>query len=51
MAADTVWAEGCHSWYKNSEGRITNNWVSYTVDYRKRLARRSTCTTGTLEPV
>ena len=34
LAADTVWAEGCHSWYKNAEGRITNNWVSYTVDYR-----------------
>ena len=39
MAGDTVWAEGCHSWYKNSDGRITNNWVSYTVDYRKRLSK------------
>ena len=39
LAGDTVWAEGCHSWYKNSEGRITNNWVSYTVDYRKRLSK------------
>jgi cation diffusion facilitator CzcD-associated flavoprotein CzcO len=38
-AARTVWAEGCHSWYKNAEGRITNNWVGHTTEYRRRLAR------------
>ncbi|CEH15167.1 hypothetical protein CBOM_03501 [Ceraceosorus bombacis] len=21
-----VWTQGCNSWYKNSEGRITTNW-------------------------
>jgi cation diffusion facilitator CzcD-associated flavoprotein CzcO len=38
-AADTVWAEGCHSWYKTEDGRITNNWTDHTTRYRKRLAR------------
>lgn len=35
--ARTVWAEDCHSWYKNDSGRVTNNWPDYTVRYRKRL--------------
>jgi cation diffusion facilitator CzcD-associated flavoprotein CzcO len=29
----TVWVEGCHSWYKNKSGRVTNNWPSWTVRY------------------
>ncbi len=30
----TVWAdEHCHSWYKNAEGVITQNWSSHTRDY------------------
>jgi cation diffusion facilitator CzcD-associated flavoprotein CzcO len=37
-AAGTVWAEGCHSWYKTEDGRITNNWTDHTTAYRKRLA-------------
>lgn len=37
-AADTVWAEGCHSWYKDASGRITNNWVGHTTEYRRRLS-------------
>jgi cation diffusion facilitator CzcD-associated flavoprotein CzcO len=37
-AARTVWAEGCHSWYKTDDGRITNNWTDHTTSYRKRLA-------------
>jgi cation diffusion facilitator CzcD-associated flavoprotein CzcO len=37
-AADTVWAEGCHSWYKTEDGRITNNWTGHTTAYRKRLS-------------
>lgn len=37
-AARTVWAEGCHSWYKNASGRITNNWTHYTTVYRRLLS-------------
>jgi len=37
-AADTVWAEGCHSWYKNADGRITNNWIDHTTVYRRMLS-------------
>jgi cation diffusion facilitator CzcD-associated flavoprotein CzcO len=37
-AANTVWAEGCHSWYKTDDGRITNNWTGHTTAYRRRLA-------------
>lgn len=35
----TVWDEECSSWYKNSAGRITNNWPDYTVVYRRRMRR------------
>ena len=37
-AAETVWAEDCHSWYKTEDGRITNNWTDHTTAYRKLLA-------------
>ncbi len=36
-SADTVWATGCDSWYKTDSGRITNNWIGHTTEYRKRL--------------
>ena len=36
--AQTVWDEDCSSWYKNSSGRVTNNWPDYTVKYKQRLA-------------
>lgn len=36
----TVWAEDCHSWYKNDKGRVTNNWPDTTVSYRRRLRHR-----------
>lgn len=36
-AADTVWAASCDSWYKNEQGRITNNWPRFTVAYWNRL--------------
>lgn len=36
-SADTVWAEGCHSWYKTDDGRITNNWIGHTTEYRHRM--------------
>jgi cation diffusion facilitator CzcD-associated flavoprotein CzcO len=38
-SARTVWAEGCQSWYKTPDGRITNNWVGRTTEYRRRLRR------------
>lgn len=31
---ETVWDQGCTSWYKNAFGKITNNWPSYTFAYR-----------------
>jgi len=30
----TVWGEECGSWYKNEQGRITNNWPHTTLRYR-----------------
>lgn len=37
--AQTVWADPhCVSWYKNAEGRITQNWSSHTRDYAKATA-------------
>jgi cation diffusion facilitator CzcD-associated flavoprotein CzcO len=29
----TVWAAGCSSWYKTADGKVTNNWSSYTLRY------------------
>lgn len=29
----TVWAAGCSSWYKTPDGKVTNNWSSYTAKY------------------
>ena len=37
--AQTVWSTGCHSWYKNSAGRITNNWPYSTLTYWRRTRR------------
>lgn len=34
---DTVWAGDCSSWYKTDSGRITNNWVGHTTEYRRRM--------------
>jgi cation diffusion facilitator CzcD-associated flavoprotein CzcO len=38
-AEETVWAEGCGSWYTTDDGRLTNNWVGRTTEYRRRLRR------------
>jgi len=35
----TVFEAGCHSWYLTADGRNTNNWVGYMVEYG-RLARQ-----------
>ena len=34
---ETVWAGDCSSWYKTDDGRITNNWVGHTTEYRRRM--------------
>ncbi len=31
---NTIWAAGCHSWYKTESGKNTNNWVGFTLLYR-----------------
>jgi hypothetical protein len=33
---DTVWGAGCTSWYRTAGGKNTNNWPSYTIEYRRR---------------
>ncbi len=32
----SVWSAGCANWYKNANGRITNNWPGFTFEYRWR---------------
>jgi cation diffusion facilitator CzcD-associated flavoprotein CzcO len=32
--SNTIWAAGCHSWYKTESGKNTNNWVGFTLLYR-----------------
>jgi cation diffusion facilitator CzcD-associated flavoprotein CzcO len=32
----SVWARVNKSWYKNEQGKITNNWVGRTTEYRRR---------------
>jgi cation diffusion facilitator CzcD-associated flavoprotein CzcO len=36
---NTVWAEGCKSWYIGASGKNTNNWSGFTFTYRG-LTRR-----------
>ncbi len=37
--ATTVWADpACNSWYKNEQGKITQNWSSHTRDYAAAVA-------------
>jgi cation diffusion facilitator CzcD-associated flavoprotein CzcO len=31
----TIWAQGCSSWYKTASGKNTNNWPGYTFTYRR----------------
>jgi cation diffusion facilitator CzcD-associated flavoprotein CzcO len=35
----TVWASGCHSWYRSSDGRITTLWPGSTLEFRRRTRR------------
>jgi cation diffusion facilitator CzcD-associated flavoprotein CzcO len=36
---ESVWAAGCDSWYVDEHGRIVNNWVGTTLEYRWRTRR------------
>lgn len=36
-ADKTVWAGSCNSWYKNEAGKITNNWPSWTVSFKRSM--------------
>jgi cation diffusion facilitator CzcD-associated flavoprotein CzcO len=30
----TIWEQGCTSWYRTASGKSTNNWPGYTFTYR-----------------
>lgn len=32
---NSVWSQGCDSWYKTASGKITNNWPGFTFRYRR----------------
>ncbi|MBM1143799.1 NAD(P)/FAD-dependent oxidoreductase [Alcanivorax sp. ZXX171] len=36
---DSVWGQGCDSWYKTESGKNTNNWPGFTFRYRRRTRR------------
>lgn len=36
---NSVWAAVNKSWYKTKEGKITNNWVGRTTEYRRKTRR------------
>jgi cation diffusion facilitator CzcD-associated flavoprotein CzcO len=36
---NTVWAEGCKSWYIAESGKIVNNWSGFTFTYRRLTSR------------
>ena len=38
-AQRTVWVASCDSWYKNAEGRLTNNWPDRTTEYWRETVR------------
>lgn len=36
---ESIWAGNCDSWYVDEHGRIVNNWVGTTLEYRWRTRR------------
>lgn len=38
LQRSTFASSGCRSWYKNSEGKITNNWCGSVVEYQDRVS-------------
>lgn len=35
----TFASDNCRSWYKNPEGKITNNWCGSVVEYQQRVSQ------------
>jgi cation diffusion facilitator CzcD-associated flavoprotein CzcO/acetyl esterase/lipase len=35
----SVWQTGCNNWYLDEQGRNTNNWPGFTLEYRRRTKR------------
>jgi cation diffusion facilitator CzcD-associated flavoprotein CzcO/acetyl esterase/lipase len=35
----SVWQTGCSNWYLDEDGRNTNNWPGFTLEYRRRTRR------------
>jgi cation diffusion facilitator CzcD-associated flavoprotein CzcO/acetyl esterase/lipase len=35
----SVWQTGCNNWYVDENGRNTNNWPGFTLEYRRRTRR------------
>ncbi len=35
----SVWQTGCHNWYVDENGRNSNNWPGFTLEYRRRTRR------------
>jgi cation diffusion facilitator CzcD-associated flavoprotein CzcO/acetyl esterase/lipase len=35
----SVWQAGCNNWYVDENGRNTNNWPGFTLEYRRRTRR------------
>lgn len=35
----TFASDNCKSWYKNAEGKITNNWCGSVVEYQQRVSQ------------
>jgi hypothetical protein len=38
LQKSTFASDNCRSWYKNSEGVITNNWCGNVIEYQNRLS-------------
>ena len=47
---NTVWAEGCKSWYIAESGKIVNNWSGFTFTYRRLTSRFDTVNYHALAP-
>lgn len=35
----TIWVQGCTSWYQTADGKNTNNWPGFTLEYRNRTRK------------
>jgi hypothetical protein len=38
LQKSTFASDNCRSWYKNTEGKITNNWCGSVVEYQERVS-------------